>query len=271
MEPDPPLPPGAVLGTDGLPTTNVASLTGLVPPALTVATCRIVKMSHKYEQPNYTNQPERIVNPQGTFVVSLGYSTLYTYDKQGKLIQERDVGGAAYDYTYTADSIFYVYTLGDKKSHWASKINEKKLATTLFDSKEVSIEYNLNGYATRYYSDRTHARFTVENDNQTGERWYAQSGDTEYKTNFYLDRLNLPSIRTYWGRSSKNLPRYVIASVYNNPFYDDGPVSQVDYYYLYDRRGLVVRRIATIKPLLKRGTLFGKERTNIIDFEYACE
>ena len=265
-------PPSTTTATP-IPVTDVASLTA-VPPVLTVANCRLVRTVQKMGGLSILRDPEILITPNYSLTISAADGTNYTYDGQGRLKSKYFDRNDSLTYSYTPDSIriaAYRRSSSDVPPLELIQLNTNGLAVRNRAS-QLSNEYDTEGYVIRQYSgNRTSYRYKIENGNEVEMRWFSASGDVVNQTTYYSDRPNLPAPTIIFGKPSRNLPKQLIKSIYGSELYDDGPVNQADYYYVYDARGLVKRRI-TVRTTRNTRWSFATydETTSIIDYTYEC-
>ncbi len=263
-----------VSGTANWPVTNVVSLTNIVPPVLTVANCRLVRTVQKLGGFSLLRDPEILITPNYSLTMSAADGINYTYDGQGRLKSKYFDRNDSLTYSYTSDSIriaAYKRSSSDVPPLELIQLNTDGLAVRNRGSQLLN-EYNNEGQIIRqYFGNRTSYRYKIDNGNEIEVRWFSTSGDVVTQTSYYTDRPNLPAPTSIFGKPSRNLPKQLIKSIYGSELYDDGPVNQADYYYIYDARGLVKRRVTVLTERNRKWTFATSEEINsIIDYTYEC-
>jgi hypothetical protein len=251
------------------------------------ANCRIVRTTYKtviYQGPIIDRE---VITIDGkTFVVSTTAKTTYSYDNQGRLVkdrQERWLGKVdSVTYQYFSDKIIsrqnqYQYT--EKKYYSRTDtlvLNAQGLAISkpgsylkgTFDTNNFLIkgETVRDGYTLSLITQSiTNGNIQTKEDYQFGE-----TGTIISTYSYYLTRPNLPTLTTFYGKSSKNLPAKMLISGYGS-IAGDGLKYVVVYFYEFDSIGRIKRRIAYgIRLNDKWWYEFDTDGIGITDYEYEC-
>ena len=280
----PPAPP--TVAAPPLPVTDVASLTSLTPPILTVPNCRIVKEVNKeaFDAPatNPDPDPEIIVIDGQRIKVSHLDTKYYTYDKQGR-ISRMTYGGAAnaaiyksfrYEkgvmYTEETNNRTGVGLVLQRDTILLNEQGYQRYDRNLVRSYERL--YDAEGYFIGY-KDEGRQRVLVENRNKVKSWDYSLSGAIEltYTYLYDLTRPGLPNKFQYLGKNypSVNLKTNLLFTNQSYNAYRYGLLRTTSYYYKYDLQGRIIAEIAYNKNEPGTGYYLGV-RLGITYYEYEC-
>ena len=280
-------PASATVAAPPLPLTDVASLTSLTPPLLTVPNCRIVKERRKeaFLPVDAAYDPENILIDGKMITVTGLITTNYTYDEQGR-ISRITYGGAANAALYKSFRYEKGVMYTEEMQNWADKglllqkdtilLNEQGYQR--YDKNLVrSFErlYDAEGYFIGYKGEEQ-PTLLVENRNKVKSWNYSLSGAIEltYTYSYDLTRPGLPNKFQYLGKSypSVNLKTNLLFTNQSYNAYRYGLLSTTSYYYKYDPQGRIIAEIAHDK--LEPGTGFYLVThgggLSITYYEYEC-
>lgn len=250
------------------------------PPVLWNDACRVSRTVYKtIMDQGPLPEPEEITVGGKRVRVGISNQTHLTYDNQGRLVRE--------DHGKTSDSLYtiYRYTATELYVNAFRKGNGKlnvRQDTVRLDTRGLAnrkpfdifyFEYNDEGYPIRstYRDKRLLGKNTVEQGNLT-ERQVEIGGPTyTFRTTFDLTRPNIPVIKRFLGRDSKNLPLVEITNLRNSVNLATGDVYQIEFIYTFDAHGRVKRRIAygkRLHPLYVMAVDPGG--IGVMDYEYEC-
>jgi hypothetical protein len=253
------------------------------PPVLWNDACRVSRTVYKtIMDQGPLPEPEEITVGGKRVRVGISNQTHLTYDNQGRLVRE--------DHGKTSDSLYtiYRYTATELYVNAFRKGNGKlnvRQDTVRLDTRGLAnrgpfdlfyFEYNDEGYPIRrtYWNKSILGINTVEQGNLV-ERQLAYEGPIgtyTFRTSFDLTKANIPVIKRFLGRDSKNLPLVEITNISKSLYQPNGDVYQIEYSYTFDEQGRVKRRIAYGKPLSPNYVMaVDPGGIGVMDYEYECK
>ncbi|WP_421826432.1 hypothetical protein [Larkinella sp.] len=258
--------------------------------------CKIVRTTYKDPSDGRTGdllwEPETITLDDGRKMpISCVAKTVYTYDKQGRIIeihtQLLNNLYWLYKYTYTTD---FVITYQEYLALRATKptieidstsLNGQGLINRYRGSGESYLIYNQDyqlvddspnrpGYTQVFVDGNMVERVEYQSWGMRDGEWFPYDRFLQYFT-YILPRPNLPVIHQFRGNESRSLPLKEVWQLESSPDFGTQKVYQKTYTYWYDQQGQVRRRIVHGKPLiggwLIEDDLYG---VGVTDFEYEC-
>jgi hypothetical protein len=257
-----------------------------IPPALTVRGCRIVQEFSKYapkDPGTYdSSKPgaESLIVEGKTFIIKNEDIVEYTYDAQGRLINS--TGRRIYIPNQSTYQTSYAYGIGVIYKTWWEGDGPVENSTRFYRDtlllnsqgldlgKDKSRQYDADGYFVKSSREKQ----IIENGNMVDYKSSYQVGNEDvpyihYKKTYYPNTRALPNLTPFMGRENINLPKtYTLLLLNSESAFGPGPYVDSRYYYQYDQRGLVSRRISySIEKNLNTGngtTLY------VTDYTYDC-
>lgn len=255
-----------------------------LPPLVWNDPCRISRIVYKtIIDQGFARDPEQITVDGKTFRIGINMETHYIYDSQGRLVREifNEPGDSLFNtYSYTATNI-YSYSVPvryDGKRiprRDTVKLDKRGLAERDFYD-QFYFEYDANGYPIKntFWNKsilglmKIEQGNTVLRENASGTAY----GTFTWLTMFDLTKQNLPVIKRFLGRDSKNLPIREITTIRASTYYPNGDVYQIDHSYKFDAQGRVKRRISYGKALNPNWVFANDpEGLGVTDYEYECQ
>ena len=272
-------PPSATTAA-ALPTTDVASLTAIIPPVLTLPNCRIVRETYKEGEAKTMPNPEVILVDGKKLTVYQLTVTNYKYDQQGRVIRLWQEAPSDYDRNFIyKDNLLRIinrFTQQDKQINIQQDsilLNEKGLKK--YRSNGVSsLErlYDSEGYFIGY-KEETRPEVLVKNRNYT-QFWDYTEGVQTGVYEYDLTRPGLPNKYAYLGKSwpAVNLEVKYTLSSKGSELYRDGPLYVIYTYYKYDQFGRISCRIRYSKDEARSGYPYRQDGGGIgvTYYEYEC-
>lgn len=244
--------------------------------AAPVSTCRTVRIILKSnpvdDQP--TQNEETVEVGDETVKVSFYRESTYAYDKQGRLIREKDrvVTGdsSVVEYVYSPGLVLkqttsYSRQLGTHISIDSIVLNTQGLAESKFYQQKV--KYDSEGYLTEQTVQTSYGRYMGQVVNGNLIKEYKEL-DWLYIYNYSYDltRAGQPPIHTFLGKGSRNLLMHeaIERTDFNRPL-----VYSTEYSYKFNEEGRVKRKISHSEK--RTGWVYdAKVHTVVFDYEYDC-
>ncbi|MCY7357223.1 MAG: hypothetical protein LH609_07075 [Rudanella sp.] len=150
-----------------------------------------------------------------------------------------------------------------------------KVTTSLRQGIFSTARYDEDGFRVRYESSTGGAvdNYIIKDKNIVLYDSYLNGGfgTLSIRFEYYPSRPNLPELTPFKGRTSQNLPSKRIQASIGSVLHPIGDVFQENFYYEFDARGRVKRRI-TYSYLLNPGWRYQTDNggIGITDYEYEC-
>lgn len=255
--------------------------TTLTAPACLIAT-QTMKELISPSQPSRLDLETVSINGE-SFQVGTTQKSVYTYDKQGRIVTEYNeyAGSQAQYASAKADSVFYQYSptevsirtvsfadTGKTERIYAVALNSQGLAEKAYAAGKVT--YDKDGYIIAL-NDSYEIPEKVDNGNIVEWVLYLEGPLTEgyvYRNYYDLNKPGLPPVKPFYGKPSRNL--ILKYTVEHKMYQDASPVIYTaTYSYTFDSYGRVTRRIERGKDE-EFGYIFGGNAVTVIDFIYTC-
>ena len=219
-----------------------------------------------------------------SFQVSTVKKSVYSYDKQGRILTEYNQYLEANQIRYgggSTDSVFYQYSpmaVSRRTVAFAESGKRERVDVVALDSRGFAEEqpttnlatYDKDGYLTTLRDQHGKPIARIDNGNVV-EYHFSDSPATPsyiYKYEFDLRRPGLPSVRSFYGKPSRNLPiRYTVDE---KSLFGSGKLNALvgTYTYVFNENGSVKRQILRDKENIP--IIYGGNDVEVNDFAYLC-
>lgn len=237
------------------------------------------QMTKELVRPGQTSQLdlETVTVDRKSFRVSTTKKSAYTYDEQGRILTEynqyADNKADSVFYTYTADSVLIsrINIMVSPRVVSTAKVKLNNLGYAENQPYSRKATYDKDGYLTHLESDEgSSIIYKVLNGNVI-ESSFSDSPATPthiIKTQFDLTRPGIPTVPTFYGKVSRNLP--IKGSIDDDYWGNIIPnVYNTSYTYTFDKVGNVTRQIMHGEdgdpPFI-----YGGLKVIVTDFTYTC-
>lgn len=245
-----------------------------------IAACKTIKETYKTALiPVASKQlTETVILNGKQYEVSLHTTRVLSYDTMDRLIKEefsqwdKSYGSALYK--YQNNSIIIINTFHDGSTDKVSVVTDTlELNAQSLAKKQGGnlVAYDENGFP-KALGNPAFQNYIVERGNIKQiiyNNWTGEGGTLSMQYEYDTARINIPLVKPFLGKLSKNLPVTLNYVLKGSGHYMDGPNYQVLYSYSFDKYRRVSRRIALSKRLHNLWDLeLDRGGIGVTDFEY---